>query len=48
MVQAALTMCDRNQKFLFEVIPDFLPHNRLTNVELALWNKYHERKQQEK
>ena len=44
MIQNALIMCDKNNKFLFEVLPDYFPQGGLTDIELHLWTKYHERK----
>ena len=44
MIQNALAMCDKNGRFLFEVMPDFFPHGRFTQVEAELWAKYFEQK----
>jgi len=41
-----MALCDKNQKFLFEVLPDYLPFGRLTNVEVGLWSLYLEQKQE--
>lgn len=44
MIQGALTLCEKNQRFLFEVLPDYFPQKRLTELELGLWGKYYRQK----
>lgn len=44
MIQGALVLCEKNQKFLFEALPDYFPQGRLTEVELRLWDKYYRQK----
>jgi len=46
MIQSALILCEKNQKFLFEVLPDYFPQGRLTDLELQLWNKFYEQRQE--
>ena len=43
MVQGALALCHQKQKFLYEVIPEFLPYNNLTEVEMSLWGKWYQK-----
>ena len=43
-VRHALTLCDRNRRFLFEVLPDKFPQGRLTHLELLVWERYFEDK----
>jgi len=47
-VQVALALCHRKDKFLFEVIPDYLPYNRLTEVEIELWKRFYDQKKKDK
>jgi len=44
-VQAAMEYCQRaiyggGIRFLYEVIPDLLPYNFLTPIEIQLWIKF--------
>ena len=33
-----------SQRFLYEVAPDIFPHGYLTEVEIALWDRYYTEK----
>ena len=37
-------LCDLRGRFLFEVLPDYFPQGRLTDVEVGLWGQYYEAK----
>jgi len=45
-IQHAMMLCDKNGRFLFEVLPDHFPQGRLTRVEILLWSKYFEQKKE--
>jgi len=35
-------LCDKKDRFLFEVRPDLFPQGWLSELEVALWGKYYE------
>lgn len=38
-------LCEHKGRFLFEVLPQYFPHGRLTHAESALWGMYFDDKQ---
>ena len=46
-IQNSLVLADKFNKPLFELIPDYFPQGRLTDVEIELWNKYYKKKKEE-
>ena len=40
-IRVALSLCEKNGAFLFQVLPDVFPQGRLTEVEISLWDKYY-------
>jgi len=41
-VKAALTLGDHFGKPLYELIPDFFPQGRLTDLEASLWGLFYQ------
>ena len=35
-----MMMADKNNRFLYEIRPDLFPEGYLTDLELELWNRY--------
>ena len=46
MVKNTMILCDKSGQFLFQVLPDMFPHGRLTQVEMQLWSKFYEEKEE--
>jgi hypothetical protein len=45
MIQTALLLADKNNRFLFEILPDYFPQGRFTATERGLWARYFEEKE---
>jgi len=41
-----LALCAQRGKFLYEVRPDLVPFDHLSNLELHLWELYYESQKQ--
>jgi len=39
-IKLALSMADQRNKFLYEILPEFMQYGFLTNLEMELWGKY--------
>jgi|AntRauTorcE11897_2_1112592.scaffolds.fasta_scaffold33292_2 hypothetical protein len=43
MIKGALAIGDRQNKMLYELMPQVFPEERLTEVEIILWGKHLEK-----
>jgi hypothetical protein len=45
MIQTALLLCEKNNRFLFEVLPDYFPQGRFTQLERMVWARHYNEKE---
>lgn len=41
-VKNSMVLSEKSHRFLYETRPDLFPFGRLTDLEIALWEKYYD------
>jgi len=48
MIRFTMALCEKSGQFLFQVLPDRFPYDRVTKIEMLLWDKYYTDKEDHK